>query len=96
MKIIKLDRRYNVYREYNHVVAMRFPSVAESIPYRRALAEYLPLKHGEAYYDIDTRWQGWYSTKVNRFTRARPYFFSFRDERDLLILRLVMDEWKEG
>ena len=93
MKIVKLNGRYKQYRENRHTVALRFESYTKEVSMvERICRERLPglgngwLRHG-----------GWYSYYGDRprsrwgVQNPRPYWITFRNEKDLTLVLLSAD-----
>lgn len=82
MKIVKLNRRFKMFKEHGHTVALRFNgwtsqiSAYESACRRRLGSEYKTYS-----------WSSHFGTRNSR-TDVRPYWITFRNEADLTMVML--------
>ena len=79
MKVIKLNRRYKVFKEHGHEVAVKFNSFSKASPLERVCQSRMG---GSAVWNINGTWYGWFGKKRPGYHNA-PYFISFRKESDL-------------
>ena len=85
MKVVKLNRRFKMFREHGHVVALRFHGWSNMIaPYERACRQ----KLGSEYKNFS--WSGHFGTSKGR-SDVRPYWITFRNEADLTLVLLSVD-----
>lgn len=88
MKIVKLNRRFRQFKEYGHVVALRFEGyTSEAGVYERACRARLS-SHG---WSRDHVWYGYYGDRNRQHDRnaPRPYWITFRREQDLTLVLLA-------
>lgn len=85
MKIVKLNRRFRRFKEAGHTVALRFdewghkPSAVEKVCRDRLGSPYAR----------DASWEGYFGT--SKTVGPRPYWVSFRYEKDLTLVLLSAD-----
>ena len=80
MKVIKLNHRYKVFKEYGHKVAVKFGSYnSEASPLERVCRDRLG---DNIMWNKNGTWYGWFGKKRSGMHNA-PYFISFRKESDL-------------
>ena len=84
MKIIKLNRRYKMFKERGHTIGLKFDNwYKEADVYET----YLSKVYG---YDWDKiNWHGYYGTCPTKNT-SRPYFITMRDEKILTAMLLAV------
>jgi hypothetical protein len=79
MKVIKLNRRFKVYRSQGHKVAVKFGNYIKASELEKVCRDRL----GENFlWNPEGTWYGWYGKKRSGMHLA-PYFISFRKESDL-------------
>jgi hypothetical protein len=80
MKVIKLNRRFKVYRARGHEVAVKFHGYLGKA---RELELVCRDRLGENFlWNPEGTWYGWYGKKRSGMHHS-PYFISFRKESDL-------------
>jgi hypothetical protein len=89
MKIVKLNRRFKQFKEYGHVVALRFGGFdikARDIE----LACRAKLNGGG--WSRDQNWYSYYGDRNSHYDRdaSRPYWITFRNEADLTLVLLSL------
>lgn len=84
MKVIKLNRRYKMFKERGHTIGLKFEGwYKDASPYET----YLVKIYG---HDWDKcNWAGYYGARSGRNTN-RPYFITMRDEKMLTALMLAV------
>jgi hypothetical protein len=84
-KVVKLNRRFKLYKEHGHTVALRFDGWdGTAIKYEQAARSKLG-GHGYSYKDA------WVSHFGARNKDPRPYWIAFRREADLTLVLLSAD-----
>lgn len=85
MKVVKLNRKFKMFREHGHVVALRFHGWSKLIaPVEKICRERL----GYQYKNFS--WSGHFGTSKGR-SDVRPYWITFRNEADLTLVLLSAD-----
>jgi hypothetical protein len=90
MKIVKLNRRFRQFRDYGHVVALRFEGHnKKSTAVEKVCRD--RLQGGGWFRDHD--WYSYYGDRNSRYDRdaVRPYWITFRNEADLTLVLLSVD-----
>jgi hypothetical protein len=86
MKVIKLNRRFKIYKERGHEVAVRFSS------YTRKASDLEEVCRTRLSLDsiwlVDRSWHSWFG--ASRDGRAKPYFISFQKESDLTFVLMCL------
>ena len=90
MKIVKLNRRFKMFREHGHTVAMRFNGWSKQIS---AYESACRARLGSEY--KNNSWSGHFGTRNGR-TDFRPYWITFRNESDLTLVLLSADLTKNA
>jgi hypothetical protein len=86
MKVIKLNRRYKVFKEHGHEVAVKF----NSLPKAMALDKVCQARLGDsAVWNKNGTWHGWFGKKPAGMHHT-PYFISFRKESDLTFVLMCL------
>jgi len=82
MKVVKLNRRFKMFKEHGHTVALRFNGWSKQIAaYESACRSRL----GSEYKNFS--WSSHYGSRNSR-TDVRPYWITFRNEADLTMIML--------
>jgi hypothetical protein len=85
MKVVKLNRRFRQFKEHGHIIALRFPSYTESVPYEKTTRNKLGVGGWQ-------RHDSWYSYFGHgRVAGYRPYWITFRNESDATLVLLCTD-----
>jgi hypothetical protein len=86
MKVIKLNRRFKVYRARGHEVAVKFVNYIKA----RELELVCRDRLGENFlWNPEGTWYGWYGKKRSGMHNA-PYFISFQKESDLTFVLMCL------
>ncbi len=87
MKVIKLNRRFKVFKEHGHEVAVKFGSYnAKASALERVCQSRMG---GSAVWNINGTWYGWFGKKPAGMHHT-PYFISFRKESDLTFVLMCL------
>ena len=88
MKVVKLNRRFRQFKEYGHTVAFKFPNgyTKDAQTIQRVCGQ--KLKGSGWMRDHD--WFGYYGDRPNRYD-VRPYWITFRNEKDATLVLLCAD-----
>ena len=87
MKVIKLNRRFKVYRARGHEVAVKFLGYGSKAS---ELEKVCLERLGENFlWNPEGTWYGWYGKKRNGYYTA-PYFISFQKESDLTFVLMCL------
>ena len=87
MKIVKLNRRFKMFREHGHVVALRFTEFNLNA---RVIEKVCKEKFRTSSWDAQGPWHGRFGTRPDPFS-SRPYWISFRKESDLTLVLLSVE-----
>jgi hypothetical protein len=86
MKVIKLNRRFKVYKEQGHEVAVKFIGYGKAVELEKVCRARL----GENYmWNPEGTWYGWFRKKRSNMHNT-PYFISFRKESDLTFVLMCL------
>ena len=89
MKLVKLNRRYKAFKEEGHTWAFRFNSYDPKTtgPVERVFQD----MHGSQwkYWNQPNAWKSNFGSPVKN--GPRPYWISFRDERDATVVLLRLE-----
>jgi hypothetical protein len=90
MKVVKLNRRFAMYKDHGHEVALRFPSYTQEVSRFERTAKSL---FGSQFVSWDSypHWRGYFG-KYNGHTPMRPYWITFRNPAHLTMLMLKLDQ----
>lgn len=94
MKIIKLNRRYQAFKEYGHTHAFRFDTWSrESTRVEDIMKTILGSQYTMTSGDVVARFRDWRATFGRRpnINLPRPYMISFRDESIISVVLLKME-----
>lgn len=84
MKVIKLNRRYKMFKDRGHTVGLRFDGwSSDAGPYEA----YLRKIYGTDWNNIS--WHSYFGTRPTTHT-SRPYFITLRDEKILTAMLLAV------
>ena len=87
MKVIKLNRRFKVYKERGHEVAVKFQGYG---PKAGELEKVCRDRLGENYiWNPEGTWYGWFGKK-RTVMNLSPYFISFQKESDLTFVLMCL------
>lgn len=87
MKVIKLNRRFKVYKERGHEVAVKFQGYG---PKANELEKVCQARLGENYiWNPEGTWYGWFGKKRYGM-HLSPYFVSFQKESDLTFVLMCL------
>lgn len=92
MKIVKLNRRFKVFREHGHTIALRFSIYGSKSQRYEKLCK---AKLGGNGYFPERGWYSYFGTRSHGAV-ARPYWISFRNEADLTLVLLSADLTKSA
>jgi hypothetical protein len=97
MKIIKLNRRYQAFKEYGHTHAFRFDTWnRESTRVENIMKTVLGSQYTTTSGNVVARFRDWRATFGRRpnINLPRPYMISFRDESviSLVLLKMEMND----
>lgn len=91
MKTVKLNRRFKRFKESGHTVALRFDCWG-----KQALAvEQVCRDRFGSMFVVGASWEGYFG-KGHRLYDQRPYWISFRNEKDLTLVLLSVDLTPNG
>jgi len=92
MKLVKLNRRFKVFKEHGHTVALRFTVYgAKSQAYEKVCKS----KLGGEGWNPQRGWYSYFGTRGGRDS-ARPFWISFRNEADATLVLLSADLTKKS
>ena len=84
MKIVKLNRRFKQFKDAGHTVALRFNGWhKDAVAVEKVCRDRL----GGGGFDNRASWYGYYGVRNGRNT-MRPYWITFRNEKDLTLVLL--------
>ena len=87
MKVIKLNRRFKVYKEQGHEVAVKFLGYGSKAS---ELEKVCRERLGENYiWNPEGTWYGWFGKK-RTVMNLSPYFISFQKESDLTFVLMCL------
>lgn len=100
MKIVKLNRRFRRFKEAGHAVALRFDCWGKQAI---AVEQMCRARLGSPY-AMDACWEGYFGqgnrlyslSQGNRLYSQRPYWISFRNEKDLTLVLLCVNLTPNG
>ena len=92
MKIVKLNKKFIVNKKFNHQVGLKFPSFYHETSgagtVEAACERILGPASGRKLDYGDGRWCRYFG---DRRDNPRPYYITFRDERDLTMVLLAIE-----
>jgi hypothetical protein len=91
MKVVKLNRRFPMYKDHGHEVALRFSSYTQEV---RAVEHTASSLFGSQYahWDSYPHWRAYFGKGKRGRTCMRPYWITFRDPAHLTMLMLKLDQ----
>jgi hypothetical protein len=91
MKIVKLNRRFSMHRDYGHAVALRFDSYdpAISAKYEQAATRLFGSQY--ANWRDYPHWRAYFGA-ASGHTPQKPYWITFRDPAHLTAVMLRVDQ----
>ena len=87
MKVIKLNRRYKVFKEHGHEVAVKFSSYSSKASHLDRVCR--DRLGDNVMWNKNGTWYGWFGKKPAG-THNTPYFISFRKESDLTFVLMCL------
>ena len=85
MKVVKLNRRFRMFKEHGHTVALRFCAWNDQArSYEKVCRKKLGRDGG---WPINSQWYTYFGDRNGRNT-SRPYWITFRNESDLTLVLL--------
>jgi len=93
MKVIKLNRRYKLFKEHGYQAGLRFDAWGN----RACLMEMAcreRLGHSYSFYQAGSDWCGYFGKSPDGI-KSTPYFIMFRRESDLSFMLLCADLTKK-
>lgn len=87
MKIVKLNRRFKMFKEHGHTVALRFNEFNRNA---RTIETICKEKFKTGPWNTQGPWHGRFGDRPDPFS-PRPYWISFRNESDLTFVLLSAD-----
>ena len=92
MKIVKLNRRFKRFKEAGHTVALRFDTWSQqSLTVEQVCRDRL----GSMYVN-GASWDGYFGKGQRSYYSQRPYWISFRNEKDLTLVLLSVNLTQNG
>lgn len=89
MKVLKLNKRYKMFKEHHHTVGLKFATgYSKRIPDIESCLRKLTNQGG--WFADCSEWRGYFGTRNGR-TDVRPYFITMRDEKLLSMVLLSID-----
>lgn len=87
MKVVKLNRRYKMFKEHGHTIALRFNEFNRNAV---VIEDICKAKFKTSKWNAQGPWHGRFGSRPDSFS-PRPYWISFRDEADLTFVLLSAD-----
>jgi len=87
MKVIKLNRRYKLYKEHGYEAGLRFDTRGNKA---RLIERSCRERLVHSYYQADSDWYEYFGNSPDGI-KPRPYFIMFRRESDLSFVLLCAD-----
>ena len=87
MKIVKLNRRFKMFKEHGHTIALRFSEFNHNAG---VIEKVCKAKFKTSSWSTQGHWHGRFGTRPDPFS-PRPYWISFRNEADLTLVLLSAD-----
>ena len=87
MKIVKLNRRFKMFREHGHTIALRFTEFNRNAS---VIEKICKATFRTSSWDAQGPWHGRFGHRPDPFS-SRPYWISFRKESDLTLVLLSAD-----
>jgi hypothetical protein len=90
MKIVKLNRRFIMHRDYGHAIALRFNTWNDqAVKYERAARDLLGSQY--ANWQDYPHWRGYFGN-ASGHTPQKPYWITFRDPAYLTMIMLKITQ----
>lgn len=86
MKVIKLNRRFKMYKEHGHQAGLRFDTWNQQAQAAEAALRQITQTGG---WSRDNEWYSWVGQPTRQFG-TRPYFITVRDEQILSLVLLSL------
>jgi hypothetical protein len=90
MKVVKLNRRFAMYKDHGHEVALRFSTYTQEVGQIERTANSL-FGSQYAHRDSYPHWRAYFG-KSSGHTPMRPYWITFRNPAHLTMLMLKLDQ----
>jgi hypothetical protein len=90
MKVVKLNRRFTMYKDHGHQVALRFSSYTKEVGQIERTTKELLGNQFESW-DSYPHWRAYFG-KLSGHTTVRPFWITFRDPAHLTMLMLKLDQ----
>ena len=87
MKVIKLNRRYKLYKEHGYQAGLRFDAWGNKA---RVIEKTCRERLGDSFIRADSEWYGYFGKSPDGI-RSIPYFIMFRRESTLSFVLLCAD-----
>ena len=88
MKVIKLNRRYKLFKEHGYEAGLRFDAWGNKA---RLMEISCRERLGNSFHASNSDWQGYFGKSQQQGIRPTPYFIMFRRESDLSFMLLCTD-----
>jgi hypothetical protein len=92
MKVVKLNRRFNQFREHGHTVALRFDHWSAKVSAVERLVE---QRIGGKSWNRSGDWSSYFGAS-NGHSDRKPFWITFRRESDLTLVLLSMNLTKNS
>jgi hypothetical protein len=94
MKVVKLNRRFAMYKDHGHEVALRFSAYTDKV---RAVERTAQSLFGSQYahWDKYPHWRSYFG-KASGHTPNRPFWITFRNPAHLTMLMLKLESNPNG
>jgi hypothetical protein len=84
MKVVKLNRRFRMFKEHGHTVALRFSTYGIK---SQTCENVCKKKLGGSGWNPDRGWYSYFGSRNGRHD-SRPYWITFRSEADATLVLL--------
>jgi len=91
MKVIKLNRRYKLFKEHGYQAGLRFDAWGNKA---RLIEMACRERLGDSFIRADSDWYGYFGKSPDGI-KPTPYFIMFRRESDLSFMLLCADLTKK-
>ena len=92
MKVIKLNRRYKLFKEHGYEAGLKFNGWGNRA--RRLIENSCRERLGHSFYQADSDWYGYFGKSPDGI-KPLPYFIMFRRESTLSFILLCTDLTKK-